>query len=101
MVAEFFDTGIQKLIPDMTNASIQAVTMLWSSLSMYLFLYYNKTLFHIACFFNISLEITFRITLILLGCSSKSNYMLCKLYNNKHNCCGPTGLNYLVRTPIK
>jgi hypothetical protein len=28
MVAEFFDTGIQKLIPDMTNASIQAVTML-------------------------------------------------------------------------
>jgi hypothetical protein len=35
--ADFFDTGKQKLISHMTSASIPAVTMLRSSLSMYIF----------------------------------------------------------------
>jgi hypothetical protein len=36
--ADFFDTGIQNLFPDATNASIPAVTMLTNSFSMYAFL---------------------------------------------------------------
>jgi hypothetical protein len=39
--ANFFDTGIQKLFPDTTSASNQAVTTLRSSCSVYVFLCNN------------------------------------------------------------
>jgi hypothetical protein len=64
MAADFFDTGVQKLIPDRTSASIQAVTTLRSSVSTYLFSVYNAIFFLIACFFNSSPEVTFRIALV-------------------------------------
>jgi hypothetical protein len=35
--ADFFDTGIQKLISNMTGATISAVTSFRSNLSMYIF----------------------------------------------------------------
>jgi hypothetical protein len=54
----------RNLLPDMTGASIQAVTMLRSSLSMYLFLVYNKLFFLVTSFFNSSPEPTFRIVLV-------------------------------------
>jgi hypothetical protein len=62
--ADFFDTGIQKLIPNMTITSILAVIMLRSSLSTYIFFLYNKFSFLIACFVYSSLEVTFRIALV-------------------------------------
>jgi hypothetical protein len=40
-VADFFDTGIQKLFLDTISASIKVVTTWRSSLSMYIFLLYN------------------------------------------------------------
>jgi hypothetical protein len=40
-VADFFDTGIQKLIPNTTSVSVPAVTTLRSCLSMYVFFTYN------------------------------------------------------------
>jgi hypothetical protein len=46
MAADFFGTGIQNLFPDTTNASIQAVTTLRSSLNMYLFSVYNHFFSH-------------------------------------------------------
>jgi hypothetical protein len=46
-VTDFFDTGMQKLVPNMTSASILAVTSLRSSLSMFVFLY--KIIFFISC----------------------------------------------------
>jgi hypothetical protein len=55
---DFFDTGIQNLFPEMTGASIPMVTMLRSSLSMYVFFVYN-IFFLIACFGNSSLKGTF------------------------------------------
>jgi hypothetical protein len=59
-VANFFDTGIQKLNPDMTSASLLAVTTLRSSLSMYVFLLYIITFFFLnACFVNSSPKVTF------------------------------------------
>jgi hypothetical protein len=61
--SDFFDTGIQNLFPDMTGASIPMVTMLRSSLRMYVFFVYNF-FFLIACFVNSSLEVTFRIALV-------------------------------------
>jgi hypothetical protein len=39
--ADFFDTDIQKLIPDTTGASVPVVTTLRSSLSMYIFFVYS------------------------------------------------------------
>jgi hypothetical protein len=50
MAADFFDTSLQKLIPFMTRASVQAVTMLRSSLSMYLFFEYNTIFFSLLLF---------------------------------------------------
>jgi hypothetical protein len=61
--ADCFDTGYKYLLPDTTSASIPAVTMLRSSLSMYVF-------FIIACFANSSLEVTFSIALISYLCSA-------------------------------
>jgi hypothetical protein len=49
LAADFFDTGIKKRIP-YTSASIQAVTTMRSSLSIYLFFLYNKIAFLVACF---------------------------------------------------
>jgi histone-lysine N-methyltransferase SETMAR len=43
--ADFFDTGIQKVISDTTSASIPAVTMLRSSLSMYVLFYVINSCF--------------------------------------------------------
>jgi hypothetical protein len=40
-VADFYDTGTQKLFPYTTNASVPAVTMSRGSLSMYDFVYNN------------------------------------------------------------
>jgi hypothetical protein len=57
-VVDFFDTGMQKLFPD-KSASILAVTMLISSLSIYIFFFVYNTFFLIACFVNSSLEVTF------------------------------------------
>jgi hypothetical protein len=45
----------------MTSASIPVVTTLRSSLSMYVFYVWNKTVLLFACFVNSSLEVTFRI----------------------------------------
>jgi hypothetical protein len=50
MAADFFDTGTQNLFPDTTSASIQVVTSLRSSLSMYLFFVCNKFLFSLLVF---------------------------------------------------
>jgi hypothetical protein len=49
--ADFFNIGKPKLIPDMTSGSITVVTMLRSSLSVYIFFVYNE-LFLTACFVN-------------------------------------------------
>jgi hypothetical protein len=57
--ADFFDTGIQKLIPWYESASIPVVTTLRSSLSMYVCLYTYNNCFLVACFVNSSLEVTF------------------------------------------
>jgi hypothetical protein len=43
--ADFYDTGIQKIIPDATSASIPAVTMLRISLSMQVFFICNNIFF--------------------------------------------------------
>jgi hypothetical protein len=48
----------------MTSASNEAVTTLRSSLSMYLFLVYNKIFVLIVYFFNSSLEVNFHIALV-------------------------------------
>jgi hypothetical protein len=56
--ADFFYTGIQKLIPHMISASIPAVTALRSNLCMY-FLYIIKLFSFIAYFANSSLAVTF------------------------------------------
>jgi hypothetical protein len=45
-VADFFDRGIQKLIPHMTIALIPAVTTLRSSLCTYVFFVYNTFFSH-------------------------------------------------------
>jgi hypothetical protein len=42
-VADFFETGIKDLFPNMTSASILGVTTLMSSLSMYIFFLYIVT----------------------------------------------------------
>jgi hypothetical protein len=47
----------------MTSASIQVVTVLRSSLSMYLFFIDKNIFFLIACFFNSSPEVTFQTAL--------------------------------------
>jgi hypothetical protein len=47
-----------------TSASIPVVTVLRSSLSMYVFFVYNKFSFFVACFVNSSLEVTFWIALV-------------------------------------
>jgi hypothetical protein len=62
--ADFFETGIQKLFPIMTNASSSVVSMLRSNLSMYIFFVYVFSL--TACFVNSSLklEVTFRIAVV-------------------------------------
>jgi hypothetical protein len=62
--ADFFDTGIQNLFPHMASASILAVPMMTSSLSMYVFFVHNKICFLIACYLKISLEVTFQIALV-------------------------------------
>jgi hypothetical protein len=54
----------KNLFPDMTSASILAVTTLRSSFSIYIFFVYNKIFFHIACFVNSSPEVTFQIVLV-------------------------------------
>jgi hypothetical protein len=61
-VADFLDTGIKNLFPD-KSATIPAVTMLRSSLSMHVFFVYN-TFFPIACFVNCSPEVIFRTALV-------------------------------------
>jgi hypothetical protein len=43
--ADFFDTGIQNLFPNTTTISVLAVTMLRSSLSMYVSFIYNNIFF--------------------------------------------------------
>jgi hypothetical protein len=53
------------LFPNMTNASIPVVTMLRSSLSVYVFFYTIKILLLIASLINSSLELTFRIALVV------------------------------------
>jgi hypothetical protein len=53
----------KNLFLDMTSASVPAVTMLSSSLSVYVFFIYNN-FFH--CFVNSSPEVTFQIALIIL-----------------------------------
>jgi hypothetical protein len=45
-MADFFDSGIQSLFPDMISASITAVTTLRSSLSMYVCFVYNDFFSH-------------------------------------------------------
>jgi hypothetical protein len=55
-------TGIQNLFAN-TGTSVPAVTMLRSSVSMYVFFVHNK-FFLIACFGDSSLEVTFRIALV-------------------------------------
>jgi hypothetical protein len=61
---DFFDTGVQKLVLDITSATVPSVTSLRSSLSMYIFFVYNKfSCSH--CFVNSSAEVTFRIALVL------------------------------------
>jgi hypothetical protein len=62
-VADFFDTGIQKLRPHVTSASIPTVTMLRSSLCVNVFLYIILS-FLVACFVNSSPEVTFQKALI-------------------------------------
>jgi hypothetical protein len=52
----------KNLLPDKTSASILAVTMLRSNLSMYVFFVYNN-FFLIACFVDNSLDLTFWIDL--------------------------------------
>jgi hypothetical protein len=61
-VADFFDTGMQKPIPD-TSASILVVTMLRSSLGVYVFFTYNNFFFRYH-FLNSSLEVAFLIALV-------------------------------------
>jgi hypothetical protein len=60
------DTGIKSLFSDQKSASIQAVTTLKSSLSVYVFLYVIKFVFVIACFVNTSPDISLRIALVYL-----------------------------------
>jgi hypothetical protein len=50
ITTDFFDKGIKYLFPDTTSASIQAATMLRSSISMYLSFHIIKFRFLIACF---------------------------------------------------
>jgi hypothetical protein len=45
-VVDFFDTGMQNLFSDTTNASIPVVTTLRSSLSIYVFFIYNQFLYY-------------------------------------------------------
>jgi hypothetical protein len=49
----------------MTNASISAVTTLRISLSMYIFFVYDS-FFLVTCIVNNSLDVTFRIALVML-----------------------------------
>jgi hypothetical protein len=62
---DYFDTGIQKLFPHTTLASILAVTTLRSSLSVYVCIYVHNNFFLIACFVNSSPEVPFRIALVV------------------------------------
>jgi hypothetical protein len=50
--ADFFDTGIQKLLPQYDRC-------LSSGLSMYIFFVYNNFFFLFACIVNSSLDVTF------------------------------------------
>jgi hypothetical protein len=54
----------RNVFPDATSASIPVMSILISSLRMYIFSVYNKIFFRIVCFVNSSLEVTFRIALI-------------------------------------
>jgi hypothetical protein len=65
---DFFDTGIQNLLLDVTNASVPVVTTMRSSLCTYVIFLYHFFLF--ACFVNSSLEVTLRLALLYIcGCS--------------------------------
>jgi hypothetical protein len=76
----------KNLFPDTTSASVPAVTVLRSSLSMYVFFFvHNKFCFLIACFVNSSPEDTFRIALIRWHCQPKSSQsvpMVCHIGTN-------------------
>jgi hypothetical protein len=62
-VADFFDTGIQKLIPN-TGASIPAVTALKSTKIVRILFLHIITFFLIACFVTSSPGVTLRIALV-------------------------------------
>jgi hypothetical protein len=64
----------KNLFPD-TSASISVVTMLWSSLSMYV-IFHIIIFFLIACFVNSSPDVTFRIALVCCYTSSFLDVLL-------------------------
>jgi hypothetical protein len=59
--AELLTQAYKNLFPDMTSASILVVTMLRSSLSIHVYFVHNFS--PVACFVNVSLEVTFQMAL--------------------------------------
>lgn len=70
----------QNLFPCIST-SILAVTMIKSSLSIHIFVYYN--FFFIARFVDISLEVTFQISLVVLQLTMMCQYVKLEAFGDE------------------